>query len=207
MAISNSTGGRSSTDIPAASRPIAFKEKIKSKLPTRGELLPVFSIILFAVFTWSLYRMFYQVPSWLFYLSVWDVLMITAYVLGYALFESAVILGFIMLVSLILPTRIFKNKFIAQGGALSFTLALGAYLVQRKIGLLQKLGTEALLLYPVVALFLMVVFIFAASFVFERLNILNRFMQAFAERMTIFAYIYIPLGLIGLSIVVLRNLF
>ena len=33
--------------------------------------------------------MFYQVPSWLFYMNVWNVVTISAYVLAFALFESS----------------------------------------------------------------------------------------------------------------------
>jgi hypothetical protein len=44
------------------------------------------------------------------------------------------------------------------------------------------------------------------SFMFKRFNMLSRLALAAAERMTIFAYLYVPLGLIGLLVVVARNL-
>jgi hypothetical protein len=184
-----------------------FREKLKAKLPSRREVLPVFSVILFFIFSWALYRMFYQVPSWLFFLNIWNILVLAAYVMAYALFESAVILGFIVLLSLILPKKFFKDNFTALGSLIVLTMSIGAYLIQRKIGILYRLELEQLIIYPILILAAFVVLGVVFSFVLNRFNAAKRLVEAVADRMTIFAYIYIPLGLLSLVVVLARNIF
>ena len=183
------------------------KGSLKTKLPSRREAFAVFSVIAFIVFSWSLYRMFYQVPSWLFYMNVWNVVTISAYVLAFALFESLVLLGFLGLISLALPRRYFRDHFVAQGSVLMVILGGGAYLLQRKIGLIYKLSTWQLIVYPIIVLVSLLLLNFLFVFIFERFERIPRLISAFTEWMTVFGYIYLPLGLLGLAVVLVRNLF
>ncbi|MBN1149091.1 MAG: hypothetical protein JXA78_17665 [Anaerolineales bacterium] len=180
---------------------------IRSKLPTRQEILPVFSSLAFIFFSWTLYRMFYQAPSWLYYLGAWDVLILAAYVLAFALFESLAALGFITLLCVLLPARRLKDQFAIQGSTAALLIGVGAVALQRKIGLIYKLELWQMLIYPLLALALLVILVLAASYAYERFRPLARLASALAERMTVFAYLYTPLGLLALVVVLLRNLF
>lgn len=179
---------------------------IKAKLPSRQEALAVFSVILFIVYSWTLYRTFWWVPSWLEYLSIWGILVIIAYALAFALFESLVLMGVISVLSLLLPRRIFKDQFIVQGSTLSLVLGVGAFLIQRNVGVIYRLELEQTLLYPALILAGVILLAFSFSLVFRKIRILSRLALMIAERMTIFVYLYVPLGLIGLLVVVARNL-
>jgi hypothetical protein len=181
--------------------------KLKSRIPTRQEILPVFSIILFIDFSWMLYRMFWQVPSWLYYLSIPNILVIAAYALSFALFESSLVLGLMIFFSLIFPIRHFRDKFILQGSALAMVIGIGAWLVQRKIGLLEDVELQNLIIYPIGFLIILIVLVFVFSYIFDRFKYISQFITYIADRMTVFAYIYIPLGLLGLAVVLLRNIF
>jgi hypothetical protein len=66
-----------------------------NRLPDRGQLLPVFSTVVFIVFTWTIYHALYQVPSWLFYMTLPAILPLLAYILGFALLESLFVTGFL----------------------------------------------------------------------------------------------------------------
>ena len=66
--------------------------------------------------------MFWQVPSWLYYMNVWGVLALGAYVLAFALLESIIILGFVFLLSLAFPVKHFKAKFVQQGSVVVFIM-------------------------------------------------------------------------------------
>jgi hypothetical protein len=184
----------------------SLREKIQAKLPSRPELWPVFSILLFMVCGWGLYRAFWYVPSWLEYLSIWSILIIFTYVLAFGLFESLVLLVLPLLFSLILPKRFFRDQFVIQGSALALALCFGAYLVQRQVGVLYKLENWQLSLYPLLALLGLLALSLILAVVFERVKFLARLMRIFADRMTIFGYLFTTLGLVGLAIVVLRNL-
>ena len=184
-----------------------IEHNIRSKLPTRQEIIPVFSSIAFIFFSWSLYRMFWKVPSWLYYLNIKEVLILAAYVLAFALFESLVALGFIVLLCMFLPTRRFKDKFAIQGSTAALLIGAGAVALQRKIGVIYDLEAWQILAYPALALALLVGLILAASYIYDRFQPLARLASALAERMTVFAFIYAPLGLIAAVVVLLRNIF
>jgi len=184
-----------------------FKQRIRSKLPSGQEIIPVYSSIAFICFSWSLYRMFYQVPSWLYYLNIWDVLVLAAYVLSFALIESLLVLGFLLLLSIVLPAERFKDKFAIQGSTAALLIGAGAVALQRKIGIVYKLEVWQILVYPVLALALLIGLILVAAYIYDRFQILARLASALVERMTVFAYIYAPLGLLALVVVLLRNIF
>jgi len=176
-----------------------FKEHLESKLPSRQEILPVLSVIVFIVFTWALYRMFFQVPSW-------DVLIIISYALMFALFESAVVLGFLLIFSLFFPAKYFKEKFVAQGSTVVLMISMGAFALQRKIKIMYRLDGWELILYPFVILAAIVFVIFTASYIYDRFKILPRIINTVTERMIVFVLLYVPLSILGLLVVLVRNI-
>ncbi len=147
-----------------------FGTKLRAKLPSRQEALTVFSVILFIVFSWALYRTFWWVPSWLEYLSIWGILIIIAYVVAFALVESLVILALLTLLSLLLPRKIFKDQFVVQGSVLSLLLGLGAFLIQRNVGVIYRLKLEQTLLYPLLILGAVILLMIITSFLFKRIQ-------------------------------------
>lgn len=179
---------------------------IQAKLPSQQEALAVFSVILFVVFSWTLYRTFWWVPSWLEYLSIWGVLTIIAYALAFALFESLVVMGVMCLLSLVLPRRTFKDLFVVQGSTLALILGVGAFLVQRNVSVIYQLELEQTLLVPALILAGIVLLVLILAVVFQNIQVLSRLVLMMADRMTIFAYLYVPLGLVGLVVVLARNL-
>ena len=182
-------------------------KSLKSKLPTRQEVLPVFSVIIFFVFTWTLYTMFYYLPSWLGDMYTWDILILSSYVFAFALLESLIVLGGMVVMALLLPARFFKDKFVAQGGFLAVLVSLAAYLIHPKLGDALPLRLLHLVQISIIALVGTVILIFLLSFLFDHLPGLTRVVNAFAKRMTIFAYFYLPLGLLSLFVVLLRIIF
>jgi len=184
-----------------------FIQSLKSKLPTRQEVLPVFSIILFFVFTWTLYRMFYYLPSWLGDMYTRDILILSTYVFAFSLLESLIVLGGMVLLALLLPARCFKNKFVAQGGFWIMLASLAAYLIHPKLVVVTPWKLLYLVLIPIIALSGTIILLVLLSFLFDRLPGLTRIVNTFAEGMTIFAYIYLPLGLLSLFVVLLRIIF
>jgi len=170
-------------------------------------MLPVFAVFIFFGFSWALYRMFWYVPSWLGYLNVWKILIILAYVLAFGLVESLAMSGFLLLFSLFFPVRIFKVNYVALGSSLAGLVSLVAVLIQRKINLIYRLELWQTAVYPLAFLFGMALFVLFLSWLFWRLPILAQIVNSIAERMTLFAYLYTPLGLIGMLVVIGRNLF
>lgn len=141
------------------------------------------------------------------YLNIWQIAIIFAYVLAIALFESAIIFALIVLLSLVFPTRRFKDQFIAQSCIVVLLITVVALLAQQNINQVYRFSVRQLVVYPLVVLAALLLLLYLFSFIFERFVGLRRFLDRIADRMTIFSYIYIPLSLLGLVVVLLRNVF
>ncbi len=164
-------------------------------------------MFVFFIYSWALYRAAWYLPSWLFYLNVKNILILVAYILAFCLFESVVMAAFLSFLSILLPSKYFKERFTTQGSSLAAVMSISAILAQRKIGLVYDLDPRLLMASP----FVILMFIFAAILgsyaIFRKFKTLTRWVNALAERMTVFTYIYVPLGFIGVIVVLLRNLF
>lgn len=191
----------------AASEKPDLMRRLKSRFPARQEWFAVFCVFIFASFSWSFYRMFWYVPSWLEYLNVWRVLTIAAYVAAFALLESLVMTGLLVLLALFFPLRFFVDRFALIGSSLAGLLSLAAFLLQRKINLVYRLELWQLVLYPILLLACLALVVFLLNLIYDRIPVLARFVKDLAERLTIFAYFYIPIGLVGMLLVLVRNLF
>ncbi len=179
---------------------------LKSRLPASSEALSVFSIFVFFVFSWALYRASWYVPSWLEYLTIWSILVIIAYVLAFALIESAAMLGLLVFFFLFFPKKILKAKYALLGSSLAVLLSVGAFLLQRKINLVYRLELWQLVVYPLAGLLAAVLLVLLLAFLLDRFPRLSRLLAAVLDRMVIFVYIYVPLGLLALLVVLVRNI-
>ena len=183
-----------------------FSDSIAEKLPTREQVLPVFSVITFIVYTWTLYRMFWYIPSWLGDFKIMEVLTICTYVLVFALFESTVILGILLMFAFLLPRRVFLDSFVPTGSALITIIAFCAFLLQRKMKIIYKLELWQLILYPFLVLTVILVLIFVLTWLFNRFEPLKKFVYSIAERMPVFLFIYIPVSIFGVVFILLRSI-
>jgi hypothetical protein len=181
--------------------------KILTRLPSRKQILPVFSLIVFIDFSWMLLQFFRQVPSWIFYLNIGKVLILFAYVVSFTLFESALLLSFLLALCIIFPVRHFRDKFTPQGGVQVALISLIALVLRQKIEVFQKFEIWILFAIPLISLIMITLSIIPISKILDRFRLVDRIVTALIERMTVFGFLYIPLGLLGLVIVILRNLF
>ena len=94
----------------------------------------------------------------------------------------------------------------AQGSSVATIASISAALAQRKIGLIYNLDRMVLIILSFAIPLLFVLLIFGSYLIFNKFHILARWVNALAERMTVFVFVYIPLSIIGLVIVLVRNL-
>lgn len=94
----------------------------------------------------------------------------------------------------------------AQGSSVAAIVSISAALAQRKIGLIYNLDRMVLIILPFAILLLFVLLVFGSYLIFNKFHILAHWVNTLAERMTVFAFVYVPLSIIGLVIVLVRNL-
>jgi hypothetical protein len=185
----------------------SLRSTFRNRLPDRKQFIPVISTIVFIVFTWTIYHALYQIPGWLYYMTIPGILSLMAYILGFALLESLMVSALLVLYCIILPPRWFKDNFAAQGFLLSVVLALTAYLLRTGFEKIQKLDNWQLVAIPVGILLGIALLSPLLAYILDRIPKLKDWLEIVANRITIFSYIYIPLGIAGWLVVFVRNLF
>lgn len=179
---------------------------ILNRLPARKQFWPVLSTVVFIVFTWTIYQALYQVPSWLFYMQVPGVLVLLAYILGFALLESLIISAFLAVYCFILPGNWLRKQFAAEGFLLAIILAVSAYLLRNEFASIQKMSTGQMVA-TLPALFLLIALLCPLlARILDYFPKLASFFEGIGNRLVVFSYIYIPLGVLGWLVVLIRNL-
>lgn len=175
---------------------------ILSKFPNRKQLAPVSAIAVVMIYTWSLLHFFWRIPSWLYFSTVGEIAVILAYLFTVNFMESALVLLAPVLMSVVLPRKWFLDRFVTKG----------MLLVGLDLGYLYyfdwKLQTDASFPYglakwtPLIALLIL-----ALVFLLDRVKFLGKILEELGDRLTIFLYIFIPLTVLSLLTVLIRNLF
>ena len=172
------------------------------RLPKGDEMAPVFAACVVPIFSWSIVWFFQKMPGWLPYLSIAKVLSILAYVQAFAFFESGLLLFLLVLVAAILPARFFRGMFTAQGSMIAFALSFWAIVFQLVNTTTETWALGQLLLWAtLLPTSLMILYLLV-----RRSKPIAQTTAVVAERLTVFLYIYIPLGVLSIVVVVVRNL-
>lgn len=155
------------------------------------------------IYGWELYRYVWRLPSWLHYLTLGDLLGIFSYAMLAGIAESLLLLGLLLGLCALLPTRFLKNDFTVRGTAISlgwFVSLIGFWIVYERLS--QSIGNYVEI-WTLGALALAGLLTWLST----KVRWLGSFLAAFADRTTIFLYLFIPLSLLSLVVVIFRNLF
>jgi hypothetical protein len=181
-----------------------------SRLPFKSEILSVFNVVLFVVFGWSVRGFLFVLPSFLLYFQLGDIIAILFYMLGFALMESLLLTGGLLIGSMLLPAKWFKIGFGYKGFLIIFVSTIGLILFQGyyKYGFFETLiKNDYSTLHPLFVGFIVSLLILVGLlWFFKGESRLRNYLLVFIEQFGVFAYIYIPLGIIGIIVVVLRNI-
>jgi len=140
-------------------------------------------------------------PGWLPFLTIWDILSIFAYTQMYALLESLFVLLLLIILAVILPPRVFRDSFVAQGSMLLFITAFWVILFQSIWFNVVEWAAAKLLSWFALSLLTILI----SCFLVHRSKRLKRVLAALADRISVFLHLYVPLGTLGLVIVIARN--
>jgi hypothetical protein len=172
------------------------------KIPSTQKIMQVYAFIAVVLYSWSLLRFFWRLPSFIISSTVGEIVVMYSYLVIVNFFESLVILFAPILFSMLLPSRWFFERFVTKS---TFLLAMGfVYLAYIADHVLLEIGP----LYGILrnAPFAALVIILLA-FLLDEIPFLRRIIIELIERLTVFLYIIIPFTMISLFLVVFRNIF
>lgn len=161
----------------------------------------VYATAVAIVYGWSLLHFFWRVSSWLYFSTTGEIAVTLAYLFTVNFIESALAFLAPLGLSLLLPHRWFADRFVSRG-MLLIILGLG-YLawfdwqLQRGAAFPYELAKwTPMMAVPILAL----------VFLLDKIKWLGQILEELGDRLTILLYILIPLSVVSLLTVLIRNL-
>lgn len=169
---------------------------IFNRLPGWPQIAAVYSVIVLVIYSWTLLWFFWKFPSWLYFLSLWEIMRVFCYAIATNLLESLLVMLPLLALAMTLPRRWFVDDFVARSVPAAL-LGLGymMYLASQFRGK-EDYPSDIIQLIPF-ALAAMLL----AAFLGGKIKPLRSAIEGFADRATIFLYISIPLSLACLLVV------
>ena len=179
-----------------------FRKLAVERFPEFKSIAGVFAVIVFVLYSRMLYVSFLKLPSWLYYLTIWQILSVYAYGFLSSLADSLILLaGVVFLDYLIFFKMRDKSEF--QSRAVLMTIAILTCLILR-LYLYGGLEDSPVFLSSDLAWWAATFVVLPLAALASKLGWTRKLLEGLAEKSSIFLYIYLPLTLISLVIVILR---
>jgi hypothetical protein len=161
----------------------------------------MFGVCAFPVHVWAIVNLLRELPAWLLRLSIWELIGVISYVLVFALVESVAFLVALLVLAALLPAKLLRDRFVAVGTMLVVITTAWAIAAHYNADAIRLWGLRQFALWG--ALYLVSVLVgWALVYRFKRLQ---GIVVAVAERLVVLSAAYVVLDLLGVGIVVLRN--
>jgi hypothetical protein len=174
---------------------------IRNRLPSRQGIIAVLGVVVFVCHSWTMLGFLNKLSSFLLYFNVSEIFSIFAYMMSVALLESIAVTILLVLLSILLPSNWLREGF-AYKGFVIVTIVTAASILFQKFLPAEYPSTLFLAVSTIVPLVLIVVLI-GVSHALPRLRNLLLDVQ---DRISIMLFIYVPIGILSLMVVMVRNL-
>jgi hypothetical protein len=175
---------------------------LKNRFPHRSEIIAVLGVSVFVCHSWSIWNFLHELPSFLLYFRLVEISAVFAYMMAFAFMESLLVTAGLVLAGAILPSKWLRDGFAYKGFIFIVVGSIAAFVLQKNLRY-EFPSTQMLLLNLVIPLILIGLFI-AASHVMRPLQ---KVLLDIQDRISIMLYVYVPIGVVSLVVVVFRNLF
>lgn len=175
---------------------------LANRFPKPQEIISVYAVGVAILYTFTLFAAFNDFSrNWVLYLSITDILSIFAYMITGAFFESLLVITALLFVGFILPPKILQGRFILYGVIMIVTF-LGSLTLRdgTLVGISDILKNSRM----VFTSFAVSTFVFAA--LGEFFTGIRKIIELIADRCVILLYVYMPLSLISVIVIVFRNI-
>ncbi len=186
--------------------PIAVKKAgILKRLPHINEIISVFAVISTMTYGWTLVAFLWKLPSWLKYLTFGEIFSVYSYSLLTNFAESIFCLAFILILCVILPPRFLRDVFTLRGTIFALSL-LGTMMFVLSFYSDDNPALMGGLPVWLVILLGSSLFMLLLDFLSRKVRKVASALLWLADRLIIFLYINLPLTVIALVVVAIRNL-
>jgi hypothetical protein len=173
----------------------------RNRFPTKGDTWLVLAACVTPIYSWAILTLLYNMRPLLLRHSIWDLAGILSYRLIFAAFETLLVLSLLILLCIILPGRWLRDRFASEGSMIALVTSLWIIAFQLGSGTLRGWS-----LWPLLAASLYLASVGILYVLILRHRRVEQAVLSFVERLTVFTYVYIALSVLGLLVVVFRNL-
>ncbi len=170
--------------------------RMRHRLPEPREVVPVYSVIAFIVYSWAIVVFLWNLPAWLFYLYLDQILVVFAYRMVASLAESLLALLVLLTVCFVMPRGFLKDAFVLRGTSAAICI-LGSMVL-----FWNHFLSSDVYFWAGGSIALAVLFGSLSTHV----KTMASFLQWLSDSMTVFLYILLPVSCISLIAVLARNM-
>ena len=175
---------------------------LRKRIPDKKNIVTVFAVAMFLVYTWTLYTSFWKLPSWLFFLQAGEIVSIYAYAFVVNFLESLLLILIALLPALFLPRHWWADTFTPKGFTLILIILSSALL---HLSLYRTPDTRAAFVNGQFIWWVgTLLFSVLLTWFVGRVPWMRTGLETLADRFVVFLYIYLPLTIAALLIVLAR---
>lgn len=182
-------------------------ESVCRKFPSKKEVLLLFSACVIPIHIWSIINILREIPTYLLSMTTGEIIGMIAYAQVFALFESIVVTLFLIILNIVLPSRIFNEKFVSQGSLIVFFTSIWMLFFHYQVRIIKGLSPSLFVYLALIWLWVMTyIGLLCASLILIRKN--AQFEQRIidlVERLTVLSATYVLIDIVSIFIVIGRN--
>lgn len=175
---------------------------IFKKIPKSEDIASVYAVIVIMIYFPTINIFFWKFPSWILSSTLGDIFAIYSYMVTINFLESLLVFVALLVLCIVLPRKWFYDHFVSRGASLVI-LTLGFFIY---LGRSMQPG----MLFPwnlIHQLPLISLLIVMLVFLLDKISFLQKILKETANRFIVFLYISIPISILSLLVVVVRNVF
>jgi hypothetical protein len=175
---------------------------ILRRFPPFPTIVSVYSVVAVPIFGWTITSWLWKLPSWLNFLTAGEITAIFFYAMLTAFVESLLVCGLLLFPCLVLPAPVFRDQFVVRGTwlALGVTASILGHGIWRGATRFTY-GEISLALWTLATLILIVLLAFLST----KIRFMTLAAVWIADRLLVFLFILVPLSILSLLVVVVRN--
>lgn len=170
------------------------------RFPSFPDIVPVYAVIVFMLFAWSVLQFFWYLPSWLYFMRLSDLVGVFSYVMASSFIESLAFLFLLLFLSFILPSTYLKDEFIVRGTSITLVV-IGLFMLYFRLNIANQFK------FPV-SWYGILIILAAIGFTFlsAKLRPMRQALIWLSDRLIVFLYILVPLSVLSLLVIIVRNI-
>ena len=178
---------------------------MKAFIPPFRQIVPVYALQVLLVYGWAIIAFFYELPRWRFFLSPLETGAVFAYAMLFAFLDSVVFLAATLMLGAIFYRKFLQETYVPVMAGVSVSIYLWTGLLWSQYQHALRTGSPWVEERMPSGLLLALITTILLALAVQRIPALRKFFHALAERAQIFLYLYLPLSLLSLLVVVTRN--